>query len=72
MPPPGPVLPTTHVPPLAHVGTTVSVNVAAVLPEVLVAVIVYVVAVCVAVGVPVIRPVVVLNDSPPGSVPVSD
>ena len=40
MPPPGPVLPTIHVPPLAHVRTTVSVNVAVVLPDVLVAVIV--------------------------------
>jgi hypothetical protein len=36
----------------------------------LVALIVYVVAVCVAVGVPVIRPVVVLNDTPAGNVPV--
>ena len=72
MPPPGPVLPTMHSPPLAHVRTTVSVNVAVVLPDVLVAVIVYVVAVCVTVGVPVIRPVVVLNDTPAGSVPVSE
>jgi hypothetical protein len=38
----------------------------------LVALIVYVVAVCVAVGVPVIRPVVVLKESPAGSVPVSE
>ena len=40
MPPPGPVSPKAHVPPFAQVRTTVSVNVAVVLPDVLVAVIV--------------------------------
>ena len=69
MPPPGPVLPTAHTPPVAQVAAavTVRVNVAVAVPVAFVAVIVYAVADCTAVGVPVNKPVEVLNVKPVGA-----
>ena len=66
MPPPGPVSPNAHTPPLAHAITTVRANVVAVAPPAFLAVIVYVVAVCAVVGVPDNNPVAVSNDEPAG------
>ena len=67
MPPPGPVSPTAHVPPLAQGKVTVSVKVRDAVLVAFVAVIVYNVADCTVVGVPDNNPVDVLNDVPAGA-----
>ena len=68
MPPPGPVSPTTHDPPFAHVTPViVRVKVRDAVLVAFVAVIVYNVADCAVVGVPDNKPVDVLNDVPVGA-----